>query len=180
MPFVVVLTRSHQTQSVRRTPASVALLERVCIAWASLVLTPAALAAATDAVPMPPGLASPRATAQAPPLVLPTPTATAMPPLLAQRTPIAGLRYHAGPEIWRRLGTDESVQLIRDAANPYDERAVRVEWHDITLGYLPRKSNDALAWALDQGYPLHARVLRDPANRGGRSLPRFHLIITLQ
>ncbi len=177
---MVALTRSRQRESVRRTPASVTLQERVCLALASLVLTPAALAAAADAVPMPPGLASPRAAAQAPPFVPPTPTATAMPPLLAQRAPLAGLRYHAGPEVWRRLGADECVQLIRDAANPYDERAVRVEWHDITLGYLPRKSNDALAWALDQGYPLHARLLRDPANRGGRSLPRFDLIITLQ
>jgi hypothetical protein len=47
---------------------------------------------------------------------------------------------------------------------------VRVRWHGHKLGYVPRRENAALAWGLDRGEPLRARITRlephpNPARR---------------
>jgi len=44
--------------------------------------------------------------------------------------------------------------------NPNDANAVRVDWRGRKLGYVPRRENAALAWGMDRGTPLRARVSR--------------------
>lgn len=67
-----------------------------------------------------------------------------------------------------RLG--EPLELVREADNPHDVNAIRVQWRGRKLGYVPRRQNAALAWGLDHGAPLRARVSRmiehpNPARR---------------
>lgn len=112
--------------------------------------------------------------------IAPAQEAGTMPRLLAQRTLIAGLRHHAGPEVWRRLNAGDPVELVRESANPHDERAVRVDWHQITLGYVPRAGNDALAWALDQGIALQAHLVEITRSSARGAKLRLALEITLQ
>jgi hypothetical protein len=62
------------------------------------------------------------------------------------------------------------LTLVREADNPYDARAVRVEWQGRKLGYVPKKENEAVARQLDRGNPLEARIVqlrkhRDPWKR---------------
>ena len=86
--------------------------------------------------------------------------------LLVQRSPLAGFRYHEAPSLFDTLVPGTALELVREPENAFDPLAVRVEWQGRKLGYLPRAQNAALAWAMDQGMPVAARVsaLREHAN----------------
>jgi len=78
--------------------------------------------------------------------------------LLVQNSPLAGFRYHAGAEVWRELRVGDRLELAREPGNAYDANAVAVLWRGRKLGYVPRSENAALAWGLDRGTPLRARI----------------------
>ena len=90
--------------------------------------------------------------------------------LLVQSSPLAGFRYGEAAELWPQLRQGDALELVREAENPHDANAVRVEWRGRKLGYVPRRENAAVAWGLDRGTPLRARVSRlaehpNPARR---------------
>jgi hypothetical protein len=60
----------------------------------------------------------------------------------------------------------DRLELVREPDNPHDSNAVRVHWRDRMLGYVPRSENAALAWAMDRGDPIIARIskLREHPN----------------
>lgn len=78
--------------------------------------------------------------------------------LLVQNSPLAGFRYHAAAELWRELRVGDRLELAREPGNPHDANAVVVLWRGRVLGYVPRRENAALAWGLDRGTPLRARI----------------------
>lgn len=84
----------------------------------------------------------------------------ARPRLLIQESPLAGFQYHQGEGLWPRLRPGQPLTLVREPHNPYDPRAVRVDWRGRKLGYLPRHENTAVSQMLDRGVPLTARILR--------------------
>jgi hypothetical protein len=92
------------------------------------------------------------------------------PRLIVQRVLLAGFTYHAAAEVWNQLHEGEMLRLVREADNPYDALAVRVDWQGpgraYTLGYLPRTANAAVAQALDAHVQLEARIshLRETPN----------------
>jgi hypothetical protein len=79
--------------------------------------------------------------------------------LLVQRSPLAGFRYYEAPRLFDQLRPGETLALVREPDNQHDANAVRVDWRGHKLGYVPRRQNAALAWALDRGQPLEARVV---------------------
>jgi hypothetical protein len=80
--------------------------------------------------------------------------------MLVQNSPVAGFRYHAAAEVWSDLRVGDPLELAREPENPYDASAVSVSWRGRKLGYVPRRDNAALAWGLDRGEPLQARISR--------------------
>lgn len=52
----------------------------------------------------------------------------------------------------------DRLALVREAENPHDTNAVRVEWRALKLGYLPRAENAAVARALDRGERVEGRI----------------------
>ena len=80
--------------------------------------------------------------------------------LLVQSSPLAGLRYGAGAELWPHLREGDALELVPEPDNAHDPNAVRVEWRGRKLGYVPRRDNAALAWGLARGAALRARVSR--------------------
>lgn len=78
--------------------------------------------------------------------------------LLVQSSPLAGFRYHAAADVWRDLRVGDRLELEREPGNPHDGNAVKVLWRGRVLGYVPRRENAALAWGLDRGTPLRARI----------------------
>lgn len=90
--------------------------------------------------------------------------------MLVQSSPLAGFRYHRAAELWPHLRVGDALELERERENPHDAHAVGVSWRGSKLGYVPRRENGAIAWALDRGERLHARISRlaehpNPARR---------------
>ncbi|MEO8143315.1 MAG: HIRAN domain-containing protein [Betaproteobacteria bacterium] len=90
--------------------------------------------------------------------------------LLVQSSPLAGFRYADAAAVMPMLQTGDALDLVREIDNPHDPHAVRVEWRGRKLGYVPRRENAALAWGLDRGTALRARVSKlaehpDPSRR---------------
>ena len=86
--------------------------------------------------------------------------------ILVQSSPLAGFQYHEAAAVWKELAVGDRLDLVREPANQYDANAVRVEWRGRKLGYVPRAENAALAWAMDRGEPVSARIsaLREHKN----------------
>lgn len=90
--------------------------------------------------------------------------------LILQTSPLAGFQHHAGPALFALMQVGDRLVLRREADNPYDERAVRVEWHGAQIGYAPRADNVDLARLMDRGARIEGRILhlqksRDPWKR---------------
>jgi hypothetical protein len=90
--------------------------------------------------------------------------------LVVQSSPLAGFRYYAASDVWSEMRVGDRLELVREADNPHDPNAVSVSWRGRKLGYVPRRENGALAWGLDRGEPLEARLSRlathsNPARR---------------
>jgi len=90
--------------------------------------------------------------------------------LLVQSSPLAGFRHHAAAEVWAELRVGDALELAREPQNAFDRNAIAVTWRGRKLGYVPRRENVALAWGLDRGERLRARISRlaphpNPARR---------------
>ena len=97
--------------------------------------------------------------------------------LLVQNSLLAGFRYAEGAEVWPQLSAGDALELVREPDNPHDANAVRVEWRGRKLGYVPRAENGALAWAMDRGEALRARVSRLAEHRNPRRRIEFEVYI---
>ena len=80
--------------------------------------------------------------------------------ILVQSSPLAGFRYYAGEARWQDMQEGDPLTLVREADNPHDVRAIRVEWKGEKLGYLPRRENRAVAAAMDAGDAVDARIAK--------------------
>ena len=100
--------------------------------------------------------------------------------IVVQRSALAGFRHYEGGEAWRNMAVGDRLQLVREGDNPYDANAIRVEWHGVKLGYVPRRDNAAVARQMDRGALLEARVasLRENRNRSVRV--EFEVVAPLQ
>ena len=80
--------------------------------------------------------------------------------ILVQSSPLAGYRHAEAAAVWPQLRLGDPLELVREPENPNDANAVRVDWRGRKLGYVPMRDNAALAWGIDRGTPLRARVSR--------------------
>lgn len=90
--------------------------------------------------------------------------------LVVQSTRLAGFAHYEAAALWDALREGDALVLRREPLNRHDPNAVRVEWQGHMLGYVPRRNNAAIAWALDRGEALHARIVQlhahpNPARR---------------
>jgi hypothetical protein len=99
--------------------------------------------------------------------------------LVVQSSPLAGFRYHEAPEIWSELRVGDPLTLERERENPHDANAVSVAWRGHKLGYVPRRENALLAWSLDRGEPLRARISRLTVHANPALRPRVRSLCTV-
>lgn len=97
--------------------------------------------------------------------------------LLVQSSPLAGLRYHEAMLVWPELKVGDPLALVREPGNPHDANAVRVEWSGRKLGYVPRAENAALAWAMDRGERVTARISRLTPHPNPRKRIEFEVFV---
>lgn len=76
-----------------------------------------------------------------------------------QISPVAGFQYHQGETLWPQLAAGQSVTLIREPGNRFDQRAVRIDWQGEKLGYIPAIDNAAISQLLDRGEKLSALIV---------------------
>jgi len=93
-------------------------------------------------------------------IILPVAAEESAAEILVQVSMTAGLRYHEAKAVWEEMQVGDSLTLVREPENPYDARAVRVEWQGHKLGYIPRTENEAVARQMDRGNPLQARLTK--------------------
>jgi hypothetical protein len=80
--------------------------------------------------------------------------------ILVQSSPLAGIQYYAAKQRWSEMRPGDRLDLVREADNPHDANAIRVEWQGHKLGYVPRRENQAVAREMDRGAALEARISR--------------------
>ena len=97
--------------------------------------------------------------------------------LLVQSSPLAGFTYHEAPAVFATLRADDELTLLREPDNPHDANAVSVYWRERKLGYVPRTQNAALAWAMDRGEVVVARVSRLQSGGNPRQRLEFEVFL---
>lgn len=80
--------------------------------------------------------------------------------LLVQVCFVTGFGHYDGKRVFSRMQVGDLLRLAREADNPNDANAVRVEWQGHKLGYVPDNSNEDIARQLDYGNRLRGRVIR--------------------
>ena len=90
--------------------------------------------------------------------------------VLVQSSPLAGFHHYEAKGFWDLLRVGDVLELRREPDNPHDPFAVAVWWRGRKLGYVPRRENGALAWGMDRGERVSARISRltehpNPARR---------------
>ena len=96
---------------------------------------------------------------------------------LVQTSPLAGFRYHEAAAVFAQMRIGDPLDLHREPYNPYDPSAVSVAWRGRMLGYVPRTQNGALAWAMDRGESVTARVSDLRRHRNPRERLRFDVFV---
>jgi HIRAN domain len=100
--------------------------------------------------------------------------------ILLQTSPVAGFQFHEGKRIWEELREGDALTLIREPGNPYDPKAVRVEWRGHKIGYVPRADNAAVARFMDGGESVTARVIHLQASHDPWKRVLFEVYVPLQ
>jgi len=90
--------------------------------------------------------------------------------LILQTSPLAGFQHHAGAAVFALMKVGDRLDLSREPNNPFDPKAVRVNWNGTQIGYAPRADNVDLARLMDRGTQIEGRILhlqkqRDPWKR---------------
>jgi hypothetical protein len=99
--------------------------------------------------------------------------------MLVQSSPLAGFSHYDAEANFDAIKVGDVLTLAREPDNPHDANAVRVEWHGVKLGYLPRRENRAVAAEMDRGGKIEARVavLRHHPNPRERMLIEVYAVL---
>lgn len=100
--------------------------------------------------------------------------------ILLQDSPLAGFQYHEGKRLWDEMRVGDALTLVREPGNPYDAKAVRVDWKGRKLGYVPRRENADIARLMDRGAKLEARISRLLESRDPWQRIRFEILAPLE
>ena len=99
--------------------------------------------------------------------------------MLVQSSPLAGFQYHHGKALWDEMKVGDALTLVREAGNPHDGNAVRVEWQGQPLGYVPRRENRTVAQHIDRGGAIEARISKLVQHRNPWQRVEFEIFVRL-
>lgn len=99
--------------------------------------------------------------------------------IVVRSSPLAGFQFHAGDALFTQMRVGDRLALVREPENPHDSNAVRVEWRQVKLGYIPRRDNLQVARQIDLGAALEARVSRLRAARNPWDRIEFEVVLVL-
>jgi hypothetical protein len=99
--------------------------------------------------------------------------------IVIQNSPLAGGRYYDANAVWNEIRTGDRLDLVREPDNPHDANAIRIEWQERKLGYIPRHENGHLARQMDHGAKPEARVTGRTRYRNGRKGISYEIFVPL-
>ena len=99
--------------------------------------------------------------------------------MLVQSSPLAGFQYYQGKELWDEMKIGDALTLVREADNPHDANAIRVEWRSHPLGYVPRRENRTVAQHMDRGGAVEARISKLVRHRNPWQRIEFEIFVRL-
>src|SRR5690606_36897500 len=92
-------------------------------------------------------------------------------PVVLREFMVAGLRYCAAADDVRHIRVGEPVAVRAEPQNPHDEFAVRLDFREAKIGYIPRFENRTIAMLLAQGVSVKGEVTAvDPAAKPWRAV----------
>jgi len=100
--------------------------------------------------------------------------------IVVQDAPLAGFRYYDGAALWDGMRVGDPLRLVREPDNPHDANAVRIEWNDRRIGYVPRTDNAHLARQMDHGAAAQARIIALHRYRNGRNRVSYEVSVPLR
>lgn len=100
--------------------------------------------------------------------------------IVIQDSPLAGFKYYDGKDLWGELRVGDALRLVREPANPHDANAIRVEWKERMLGYVPRRDNAHLARQMDRGAAIEARITGLKPRPNGRHSLSYEIFVQLK
>ena len=71
---------------------------------------------------------------------------------------ISGCYCH-GEILWSQIEVEQVLTLIREPGNPYDNRAVRIDWREKQIDYIPTIANAAISQLMDRVKRLDAVIV---------------------
>ena len=96
---------------------------------------------------------------------------------LLQLGTVMGFRHYEGKQVWEELRVGQALALVREADNPHDAQAIRVEWQGHKLGYVPRADNIDLARLMDNGTAVEARITKLEKSRRPNNRVQFEIYL---
>lgn len=91
--------------------------------------------------------------------------------------PVAGFQYYAGKRLWEGLKVGDALTLVRDAGNPHDANAIRIEWRGEMLGHVPRAGNAPVAKLMDKGVKVSGRIVHLQPGRSHWQRIMFEIVL---
>lgn len=78
---------------------------------------------------------------------------------------VAGLKHHDGVGFAEDLMAGESVKLVFENDNPFDEHAIAIYARGVQLGFVPASRNHLVTKMIDQQIIVTATILEVFPNR---------------
>jgi hypothetical protein len=99
--------------------------------------------------------------------------------IVVRSSPLAGFQFHAAGPLFAQMQVGDLLALVREPGNPHDPNAIRVEWREVKLGYVPRRDNPQVARQMDLGAALEARISRLREARNPWDRIEFEVVLVL-
>jgi hypothetical protein len=100
--------------------------------------------------------------------------------IVVERQALAGFVYYDGRAVWDHMKAGDRLTLTREAANPHDANAIRLDWQGHILGYVPRRDNADLARQMDLGARAEARITALTRSANGRNRISYEISVPLK
>ncbi len=71
---------------------------------------------------------------------------------------VAGFQYYKGMDLIHSIGAGQSLDLVREPENRYDNQAIAIYWEGQKLGFMPQCNNLIPSALLDAKIPCIATV----------------------
>jgi hypothetical protein len=100
--------------------------------------------------------------------------------IFVQNAPLSGAVYYDAQAIWSQMKVGDRLSLVREASNPHDTHAIKLQWQGHMLGYVPRRDNTDLARQMDHGARVEARITELRRALNGRHRISYEISIPLK